>query len=88
MGWVFGLVYDRCRSAQPVASAISITLTQLPYKIGTNTKCTAIQTFSKFLLFGYKIKNDIPQHTPSPHTHHIPDETNHCFLRGPLSMTA
>ena len=65
MQWALGLLQGWCRTVQPVASPIPNTLSQLPYKIGTkNTKCTTIQTFSKFPLFGYNIKNDIPQHIP------------------------
>ena len=63
-GVALRLVHD---SAEPsrVVSPISTTLPWLPYKIGTNTKCATIQTFSMFLLFGYKIKNHILQNTPS-----------------------
>jgi hypothetical protein len=69
MGWALGLVQGGFRTVQPVASTIPNTLSQLPYNIGTNTKCTAIQIFSKFLIFGYEIKNDIPQHKPFPKKH-------------------
>ena len=70
MQWALGLLQGRCRTVQPVASPIPNTLIQLPYEIGTkNTKCTTIQTFSKFPLFRYNIKNNIPQHTPFANYH-------------------